>query len=246
LKHIYSIFVACIVSISILQSCKKETDISDYDIGYNYLPDDSGSFVIYKVDSVIYNDFDNSRRYSTIYLKEKIGEQFTDNLGRTAKKILRYYSDTMTTEWELHNVDYLIKTQLVAERVEDNLRYIKLVFPNDVNKKWLGNKLITIPPPYIIDTSNYFLNDWKYTIKNRDAYYDNGTLIFDSTLLVSQIQDSSAITKTYSIERFARSVGLVYKELWIVAGQINIGAPWEDRAEKGFILRQYAIDYGKE
>lgn len=229
-----------------MQSCKKETDISDYDIGYNYLPDDSGSFVIYKVDSVIYNDFDNSRRFSTVYLKEKIGEQFTDNLGRTAKKILRYYSDTMTTEWELHNVDYLIKTQLVAERVEDNLRYIKLVFPNDVNKKWLGNKLITIPPPYIIDTSNYFLNDWKYTIKNRDTYYDNGTLIFDSTLLVSQIQDSSAITKTYSVERFARSVGLVYKELWIVVGQINIGAPWEDRAEKGFILRQYAIDYGKE
>ena len=86
----------------------------------------------------------------------------------------------------------------------------KLVFPNDVNKKWLGNKLITIPPPYIIDTSNYFLNDWKYTIKNRDAYYDNGTLIFDSTLLVSQIQDSSAITKTYSVERFARSVALIF------------------------------------
>lgn len=229
-----------------LTGCKKETYTSDYDYGYNYVPDDSGSYVIYRVDSVLYNDFDNSRRYSTVYLKEKIGEQFTDNLGRTAKKILRYYSDTMTTEWELFNVDYLIKTDLVAERVEDNLRYIKMVFPNDVNKKWLGNKLITAPPPYIIDTSNYYLNDWKYTIKNRDLYYDNGIKIFDSTLLVSQIQDSSAITKTYSVERYARSVGLVYRELWIVVGQINIGAPWEDRAEKGFILRQYAIDYGKE
>lgn len=227
-------------------SCEKQTDTSDYDIGYNYLPDDSGSFVIYQVDSIIYDDFDNSRRNRTIYLKEKIGEQFTDNLGRQAKKILRYYSDTMTTVWELFNVDYLVKNDLTAERVEDNLRYIKLVFPNDVNKKWLGNKYITIPPPYIIDTSNYYLNDWKYTIVNRDRYYDNGRKIFDSTMLVSHIQDSSAITKTYSIERYARSVGLVYREFWIVTGQINIGAPWEDRAQKGFILRQYAIDYGKE
>lgn len=201
MKHIYSIIVFFVILVSVLTGCKKETDISDYDYGYNYLPDDSGRFVIYKVDSVIYNDFDNSRRYSTIYLKEKIGEQFTDNLGRTAKKILRYYSDTLTTQWELFNVDYLVKTDLVAERVEDNLRYIKMVFPNDVNKKWLGNKLITAPPPYIIDTSNYYLNDWKYTIKNRDQYYDNGIKIFDSTLLVSQIQDSSAITKTYSVER---------------------------------------------
>jgi hypothetical protein len=40
--------------------------------------------------------------------------------------------------------------------------------------------------------------------------------------------------------------GWYIKELWIVTGQTNIGQPWEDRAQKGFILRQYAIDYGKE
>lgn len=245
-----TIFVILIAVISFMSSCKKETDVSDYDYGYNYLPDDSGAFVIYKVDSVLYNDFDNSVRYSTVYLKEKIGEQFTDNLGRTAKKILRYYSDTMTTQWELFNVDFMVKTSMLAERVEDNLRYIKMVFPNDVNKKWLGNKLITIPPPYILDTTNYYLNDWKYTIKNRDKYYDNGFKVFDSTLLITQIQDSSAITKTYATEMYARSVGLVFKECWLLTTQdsvkIRLNFPWEQRADKGFIIRQYAIDYGKE
>ncbi len=256
MKRIYYIAVLLVaLLVSFFTSCKKETDSSDYDYGYNYLPDDSGRYVIYKVDSVIYNDFDRSVRYSSIFLKEKIGEQFRDNLGRMAKKMLRYYSDTLSTDtlatqWELFNVDYIVKTELVAERVEDNLRYIKLVFPNDVNKKWLGNKLISSPPPYIIDTSNYFLNDWKYTIKNRDKYYDNGIRIFDSTLLVSHIQDSSAITKTYSVEQYARSVGLIYKEFWIVTTQdslkIRLQFPWEQRADKGFILRQYAIYYGKE
>ncbi|MCB0506697.1 MAG: hypothetical protein R2739_08720 [Chitinophagales bacterium] len=227
-------------------SCTKAVTYDEYDYGYNYLPTDSGRFVIYKVDSILYNDFDHSRRYSSIYLKEKIGEQFTDNMGRNAKKILRYYSDTLTSNWEIFNVDYLVKTEQNVERVEDNLRYIKLTFPNDVNTKWLGNKLITIPPPYILDSTNYYLSDWKYTIKERDRHFNDGFQTFDSTLLVSQIQDSTAIYKTYSIEKYARNVGLVYKELWIVTGQINIGAPWEDRAEKGFIVKQYAIDYGKE
>ena len=227
-------------------ACEKQIEYNEYDYGYNYFPDDSGTFVTYKVDSIIYNDFDHSRRYSTIYLKEKIGEQFLDNLGRKSKKILRYYSDSLYNEWELYNVEYFVKTTQYLERVEENLRYIKLVFPNDKNLKWLGNRYITIPPPFILDSTNYYLNDWKYTIKERDKYYDNGFKIFDSTLMVTQIQDSTAIFKTYSVEKFARNIGLVYKEFWMVTGEINIGSPWEDRAEKGFILRQYAIDYGKE
>lgn len=228
-------------------SCKKnQTDTIDYDYGYNYFPDDSGHYIIYKVDSVLYNDFNKTVVYRTIYLKEKIGEQFLDNLGRKSKKILRYYSDSLYNEWELYNVEYFVKTTQYLERVEENLRYIKLVFPNDKNLKWLGNRYITIPPPFILDSTNYYLNDWKYTIKERDKYYDNGFKIFDSTLMVTQIQDSTAIFKTYSVEKFARNIGLVYKEFWMVTGEINIGSPWEDRAEKGFILRQYAIDYGKE
>lgn len=249
MRTFYKILFIGFVSSLLFTNCKKENDISNYDYGYNYLPDDSGHYVIYKVDSTIYNDFDNSRRYSTIYLKEKIGEQFLDNLNRISKRIWRYYSDSIPinpNNWEAYSSEYIVKSTLTAERVVDNLRYIIMVFPNDINEKWLGNKYITIPPPYILDSTNYYLSDWKYTIKERDKYYNNGSMIFDSTLFISQIQDSSAIFKTFSTEKYARNVGLVYKELWIVTGEINIGAPWQDRAQKGFILKQNAIAYGKE
>ncbi|HRG36137.1 MAG TPA: hypothetical protein PK355_07610 [Chitinophagales bacterium] len=148
MKYKFTIFLFFCFTLIAIISCKKETDVSKYDIGYDYFPNEYGNFVIYKVDSVLFNDFDNSRRYNTVYLKEKIGEQFVDNLGRTANKILRYYADSLTTNWEIFNVDYLVKTNLVAERVEDNLRYIKMVFPNDVGLKWLGNKFITVPRPF--------------------------------------------------------------------------------------------------
>lgn len=240
LKVTYIVFAVLLITVS----CKKETDTFTSDYGYNYLPDDSGSFVIYKVDSFLYDDFNNTKRTRTIYLKEEVTEQFVDNLGRLAKKVEKSYSDTLTNTWQVFKVDYIVKTNIVAERWEDNLRYIKLVFPTEEEASWLGNKYIVSPPPYILDSANYRVADWRYSIDNKDVIYDNSYQVFDSTLTVFHIYDSSAINKTYSIEKYARNVGLVYKEFWIVTGQTNIGAPWFDRAEKGFIMFQYAIDYG--
>ena len=85
MKHQLFLFAASLL----LASCKKETETVNFDLGYNYFPDDSGSFVIYKVDSVLYNNFNPAqlKRYSSYYLKEIINEQFIDNLGRTAKRV---------------------------------------------------------------------------------------------------------------------------------------------------------------
>jgi len=234
-------------------ACKKDkTETYNADYGYNFYPDDSGLFVIYQVDSIIYDDFNRNVRYSTIYLKEEIGEQFLDNLGRKAKRIIRSYSNVDSTiqKWETNNVYYMVRNTLVAERVEENLRYIKLVFPNENNINWLGHKYLITPPPFIIDTTNYLLTDWKYTISRKDREYLINSKRFDSTLIVTQIQDSSAIFKTFAKEVYAKNIGLIYKENWIVTSQdtfkIRNQYPWQDRADKGFIVKQYAIDYGKE
>ena len=117
-----------------ITSCKKEeTYTSNYDYGYTYFPDDSRRFVIYKVDSVLYNDFDQLCKIHFNISKEKITDRFLDNMGRTAKKVLCFYSDTISidtisTIWEQYNTNYIVKTSIVAERVEDNLRYIKWCF----------------------------------------------------------------------------------------------------------------------
>jgi len=247
-------FIAFITAVfCLVNACKKnETDTFDGDYGYSYFPDDSGHFVIYQIDSVIYDDFNGIVRTSTIYLKESIGEQFIDNLGRKAKRIVRSYSNVDSTiqNWETSNVYYMVRNTLVAERVEENLRYIKMVFPNDDNQKWLGNKYLMSPPPYIIDTSNYSVRDWKFTISRRDREYLINAARYDSTLTITQIQDSSAIYKTFVKEIYARNVGLIYKENWILTSQdtlkIRLQYPWQDRADRGFIIRQHVIDYGKE
>lgn len=229
-------------------SCKEEVETLIPDMGYNYFPDDSGSYIIYKVDSSVYDDFTETKRTSSIFLKEVLTEQYPDNLGRPARTIACYYAPAIDGPWlkDPNNQYYQVKTNKVAERWENNLRYVKLVFPNNVSDNWLGNKYIISPPPYIIDTSNYRVQDWKYTITSKDQPFNNGVFAFDSTLQVMHIADSSVINKTLSFETYARNIGLVYREFWVVTSQSNFDQPWPIRAEKGFIVRQYAVGYGKE
>ncbi len=244
----YKFLIFCI-AIVFFSACKKETDTVNFDYGYNYFPDDSGSYIIYKVDSVIYNDFDilNLKRKSSLYLKEIITERFVDNLGRSAKKVERYVTDSLNHPWIFFNVWYIVKNTTNVEKVEDNVRYIKLTFPLSQGNTWKGNKYNLVNHfPYVdlkFTTTNF---DWNYNLKELNVNYTDDFIDSDSSLTVLQVADSSDVQKVYSVEKYARNIGLVYKELWRLDAQLVDNQSYEDNAVFGFILRQYAVDYGKE
>ena len=48
------------------------------------------------------------------------------------------------------------------------------------------------------------------------------------------------------LEKYAKNIGLVYKELWRLDAQLVDDQIYEENAQFGFILRQYAVDSGKE
>ena len=83
-------------------------------------------------------------------------------------------------------------------------------------------------------------------MKEVNKNYTAGTIDSDSTLTVLQVADSSNVQKVYSVEKYAKNIGLVYKELWRLDAQLVDDQTYVDNAVFGFILRQYAIAYGKE
>lgn len=237
------------ILIGILFACKKETEIVQADYGYNYFPDDSGKYVIYKVDSVIYNDFDpnNLKRTSSQFVKEIVTEQFTDNLGRTAKKLERYVSADTTQPWQFWNVWYLVKNKTNVEQVEDNIRYVKLIFPLQFEVAWKGNKYFEVnqfPFQNLRYTTTNF--NWDYKLTENNSSFSNGSILSDSTITVLQVADSSNVQKVYSVERYARNIGLVYKELWRLDAQLINNQTYENNAKFGFIVYQKAIRFGRE
>ena len=246
-------FIFFCIAIFIIASCKKETATVNFNLGYEYFPVDSGSYIIYRVDSVLYNNFDpsNFKRFSTSYLKEIVKEQYIDNLGRTAKRLERYTRDSINKPWSLYNVWYIVKNKTNVEKVEDNIRYIKLTFPVIKNNSWRGNKYVETKPSFInLRYNSTYSFNWTYNITGINERYSFGDINSDSTLTVLQAADSSLIQKVYSFERYAKNIGMVYKEFWRLDAQINPDSVpqqnYENKTVFGFLVKQQAIAYGKE
>ena len=194
-------------------SCKKDTTPLP-DMGYNYFPNDVGRYVVYDVDSLVYNDANlNPNTHLApvdtfrFQIKEKITSVFSDNLNRPTLRLERFvkiYSDTLSYNqmpWKFRNVWTENRTTSTAEKVEENVRYIKLAFPVKENQTWNGNA-----QNYNQEMNYYY------------AFYDQrikvGGVFYDSALQVIQYDDGGGIFTERQLytEKYARNVGMIYKQ----------------------------------
>jgi hypothetical protein len=226
----------------IFNRCSSDKDKTPIEFGYEYFPAETGSYITYSLDSIIYDDFFTPVKVDTSYwdIKEYFESEFTDQLGRPSIRLERYMKSRDSVEWMLSSVWSVTKTKTAVEKTEDNQRYLKLVFPARPGQVWSGNQHIMA-----VDELDY-LKNWQYKITAAgEPALIEGTL-YDDVITVLQKDEETAISKTLSIERFARNIGLVYKELWVLQSQTGIGTPWPGRAEKGFIIKQSITGYGQE
>lgn len=219
-KIIYIISVVAVV----FSACKKDEKIT-VDQGYDYFPLSAGRTLIYDVDSIVYDDFFQPVRVDTFryQIKEIVESIFVDGQGREAWRLERYIK-TDTTNWQINNVWTAVLTATTAEKVEDNLRYIKLIFPVQNSRTWDGNSY-----------NNLAFQEYRYISVNESAQV--GSVSFDETVQVQQRDDENLIEKFYAEERYARHVGLVYKET------INVKKAVTQQITSGLIYRMRINSY---
>lgn len=205
--------VAVILLIFAIASCKKDSTLPSVDMGYQYFPINKGHWIIYDVDSTVWDDFfplEDSRHDSTFkfQLKELTESVFNDNTARPTERIERYKKYD-TGNWFIKNVWFTNRTNTTAEKVENNTRYLKLTFPVRKSIAWNGN---------IYNTQE----KQDYIYKEVNSPFTVNGISFDSTLTVLQkVDTSSLIKKEYAIEVYAKNVGLIYKKQYTKETQIN-------------------------
>jgi len=197
MKKINILFTLFTFSV-ILFSCKK--DIEDpVDVGYGYFPVNVGHWATYQVDSTYYDDFTDSVRVYHYKIREQVESTFMDNQNRETQRIERYKQISDTTSWYINNVWAMNLTASTAEKVEENQRYIKLIFPVKKGKTWDGN-------------AYNILGEQEYEFGSVGKAYTVNGITFDSTVTVIQKIESNIIHADYQIEVFAKHVGLIYKK----------------------------------
>ncbi len=228
------------VFLLILTSCKKDNNSTSVELGYDYVVKDIGHYIIYQVDSVVYNDFDNSVRDTTLLFKEIITELFKDNLGRDAYRVERYEKGDAEQDWSLSRTYYFVPEKSRLERIEENLRFISFVFPPDKGVEWDGNKFIEA-----VDNLKY-LKGWTYEFVTVDEPLILNGKNYSKTAEILLEDKETMIEKTFAKEIFARNVGVIYKEWWHLETQKINDNPWLEKAEKGYIVKMQAVDCGME
>lgn len=251
--------VICVALAGLFPACMdRQTEIlSPLDAApYEYFPLKIGKYVIYLADSIVY-DFapggasiqDSSRTY----IKELVSDTVRDQLGALVYVIERYERQSEAAPWVFNSLVFAGRNQTQAIRIEQNWRFLKLIFPLDRRSEWDGN--IWIDKNREIEIAGERMrpfSNWAYEVDSIDIPAQIGQFSFDSTLLVTEADDENVIERRFSRSRYAKNIGLVWREQWILDSQYCNQSPppddceakpWDLKAEKGYILRQTIISF---
>jgi hypothetical protein len=234
--------ILIIIPLLFFASCtKKKVPVDESLLGLDYYPTTQGKYVIYDVDSTWYTQLPQKDTFELKYrIKEKIADSFTDAQGQPAIRLERYvkmynpnksYDSIPWTIKEVWMVNADKKSIQVSER---DIRYTKLIFPIQEKASWKGNARNNI-------------GDWDYTYDYVDKKETINNVALEKVLLVKQIDfDPKIYYQKYS-EKYAKGIGLVYREMYDIQSNTVIpGVATVDRIETGFIYKQSIVSYGYE
>ncbi len=202
--------------------CKKDDyETVNRSFGKGYLHGKLGSYNIYKIEEIIYDDFFNTIDTQRYQIKELNESYFLDNLNRNSMRIERYKLNSKL-QWDILNVYYSTEDNYSAERIEENKRLIKLSFPFTVDAIWNSNQNNSDNP---ITVFYDFINE----------PYQIDTFQFDSAIAVRNEYINTPLRQRQYYEVYVKNIGLVYKNF--ISIDKNAGR------QRGSKIKQQLITY---
>lgn len=242
-----------------LAACgNREVEDIAIDHGYDYFPLEVGRSWIYQVDSITYDPALNGTAVDSIrtFVREVIVDTLTGNDGGLLFRAERYERLSDSLPWEIRKVFTLSRDEQRAFRTEDNLRFVKLVFPPQQGRRWEGNAFFNPFTQVTVKGERMeMFKSWDYRQLTDGEALTLGGLLFEDAITVQNADSrDNVIELRVATEQYARGVGLVYRYLDILDTECRVccagdtgdacqSLSWEEKAEKGFSLRQQLISF---
>ncbi len=182
-------FLAALLVGVLFSTCdKREVEPPlDIDFGYDYFPLDIGRTWHYEVDSITLRPQVGGILFDSVHLqaRETLVDTLRDASGQLWYRGERWERRADTLPWTFRQTFLLGRTEQQAMRLEDNLLFVKLVFPADAGEGWDGhlffddNREISIGGEMIAVYAG-----WDYRYETVDVPEEIGGITYDSTLLV--------------------------------------------------------------
>lgn len=241
------IIALLILSCVVVFSCKKK-EVLSYPALSEYYPLKPGKTFTYRLDSTVIINFGQSLATRYYLAKDSVESQFNDAQGRPSFRIFRYLADTAKTQPWTYLATYVATfddQKKQVEYVNNNQRFIVLHQPLSEGFSWSGNSYIETRSGAFI-----YMDGWSYSYQNIDQPYTVRKGKIDSTITVLQTDEvtppgpfspSSYQQTNYSLEVYAKGVGLIYKEFLHKTWQITPPpAHWDDDS---YGVKMNLVDY---
>lgn len=163
--------------------------------GPEYFPLETGSFIIYDVDSVSITQ--NVETAFVFQLRISVVDSFMNAEGNMSYVLQRHKRADPAQPWKAAGTWTAWKSIRQAVVTEGNISYVKLQFPLSQGIAWNGNALNSLGGPdrcNDADCDRYEVND------------------IEPLVVVKQDSAVDVLTKDIRIEKYSKDVGLVYKE----------------------------------
>lgn len=215
MRHLLVIaFCACL-----LPFCTNKTIELDVPPVEDYFPLTAGKFITYRLDSTVPTAFGADTTVRSYRVRYQFNAEITDGLGRPAMRIFRTISNLNgTTPYTPDNT--FTATNVGGQQIEwmeNNLRYLKLRAPIREGFSWPGNSYIETSS---LNTPYAYLADWQYTYGNVGQPFTVLGKTYNNTITVYQrdeVNPPGPFDKqgfkqwNYSVEVYAKDIGLIYK-----------------------------------
>lgn len=245
---------------TVLTGCSDSTieEIDTDSFGYDYYPLEIGRSYIYEVDSIVFRQGTGNEVLSDssrTLVRELIADTLHDNTGALLYRIERYERPDEQSSWQIRKVFTAARNNTQALRTEDNLRFIKLVFPLRVGREWDGN--IFLPGQVNFEGSSTTVDIFKGWEKYEVLAVGEPDTVagqhYQEVAAIRQAAFDSGLELRSAVEKYAGNIGLIYREWRILDTQCNLccggfgpeclALSWEEKAEDGFILRQRLLRF---
>lgn len=246
-----------LLAVCLLAACDEEAapprDFSE-DLAYFPLELDQPKF--YALDSIVLFNTVQGIVYDTARLevRETLVERFEAADGTETYRGERWDRRLPNGTWRFQQTYTMSRSNLRATRNEDNLSFTKLVFPLTEGKRWDGHTAFDDTREFVIGgefVSIYQDWDYRYTATDNQIAAGSAALNIDGAVLVEQDVTDNLITQSIAYEIYAPNIGLVERFIDARRTQCRVccnvnteqcsSLPWDEKAEKGFILKETFI-----
>lgn len=231
-----------------ISACQDEIEKLDEDfLGFEYYPLEVGKYWVYEMDSITYMSGGQLIDTSKLFVKEEIVEILEDNNGDSLFRIERFLKYDLNDVWGIKDVWTASKNHENGLKTEENLKFVKFVFPPVKSKTWDGN--IFFDENINIAVGGEFLQvykNWNYKITDIESSVTWFGTSYNDVVSINQVDNESQLERRFSEEKYAKGIGLIYKRMIILDTQCIedcIGMSWEEKGHEGFIIQQNLIDH---